>query len=152
MPKEFHPGQSAAISVNNDVVGYMGRVHPAKIKEAVFVLEINLDRLFSKKVGKMKYKEISKYPSVKKDLAFMVAKEVTAEEIAKSIKKAAGSLLLGSEVFDVYTGEGIEEGKKSIAYTLELGANDRTLTDEEINGVLEKVIAALEKQGATIRK
>ena len=113
---------------------------------------MNLDKLFSKKVGRMKYKEISKYPSVKKDLAFMVAKEVTAEEIAKSIKKAAGSLLLGSEVFDVYTGEGIEEGKKSIAYTLELGANDRTLTDEEINGVLEKVIAALEKQGATIRK
>ena len=61
IPKEFHQGQSAAISVNNDVVGYMGRVHPAKIKEAVFVLEMNLDKLFSKKVGRMKYKEISKY-------------------------------------------------------------------------------------------
>ena len=152
MPKDFHPGQSAAISVNNDIVGYMGRVHPAKVKEAVLVLEMNLDKLFDKKVGKMKYKEISKFPSVKKDLAFIVNKEVSAEELAKSIKKAAGSLLLGSEVFDVYTGTGIEEGKKSIAYTLELGANDRTLTDEEMNGVLEKVISALEKQGATIRK
>ena len=152
LPKEFHPGQSAAISVNNDIVGYIGRVHPAKAKEDVYVLEINLDQLLTKKVGKMKYKEISKYPSVKKDLAFIVEKQVTAEEIAKAIKKAAGSLLLGSEVFDVYTGTGIEDNKKSIAYSLEFGTNDRTLTDEEINQVLEKIINSLEKQGAMLRK
>lgn len=152
IPDTFHPGQSAAISVNNDVVGFIGRVHPSKIKEAVYVMEINLDKLLDKKVGKMKYKEVSKYPSVKKDLAVVVDKNVTAGEIASLIKKAGGSLLLGSEVFDVYTGAGMEENKKSIAYSLEFGANDRTLTDEEINQILDKIIANLEKQGAYLRK
>lgn len=152
IPDTFHPGQSAAISVNNDVVGFIGRVHPSKTKEAVYGMEINLDKLLDKKVGKMKYKEVSKYPSVKKDLAVVVDKNVTAGEIASLIKKAGGSLLLGSEVFDVYTGAGMEENKKSIAYSLEFGANDRTLTDEEINQILDKIIANLEKQGAYLRK
>lgn len=152
IPHTFHPGQSAAISVNNDTVGFIGRVHPTKAKEAVYVMEINLDKLLSKKVGKMKYKEISKFPSIKKDLAVVVDKDVTAGEIANYIKKAAGSLLLGTKVFDVYTGTGLEENKKSIAYSLEFGANDRTLTDEEINQILEKIIANLEKNGATLRK
>lgn len=152
IPDTFHPGQAAAISVNNDIVGFIGRVHPSKTKEAVYAMEINLEKLLSKKVGKMKYKEISKYPSVKKDLSFVVDKNVTAGEIATNIKKAAGSLLIGSEVFDIYTGAGIEENKKSIAYSLEFGTNDRTLTDEEINQILEKIITHLEKQGATLRK
>ena len=152
IPETFHPGQSAAISVNNDIVGFIGRVHPVKAKEAVYVMEINLDKLLSKKVGKMKYKEISKFPSVKKDLAVVVDKNVASGDIAQIIKKAAGSLLLGTKVFDVYTGTGLEENKKSIAYSLEFGANDRTLTDEEINQVLEKIIANLEKQGASLRK
>ena len=152
IPETFHPGQSAAISVNNDIVGFIGRVHPVKAKEAVYVMEINLDKLLSKKVGKMKYKEISKFPSVKKDLAVVVDKNVASGDIAGVIKKAAGSLLLGTKVFDVYTAAGLEENKKSIAYSLEFGANDRTLTDEEINQVLEKIIANLEKQGASLRK
>ena len=152
IPDAFHPGQSAAISVNNDVVGYVGRVHPEKCKQAVYVMEINLEKLLSKKVGKMKYKEISKYPSVKKDLAVVADKNVTAGEIASYIKKAAGSLLNSTTVFDVYTGAGLEENQRSIAYSLEFSANDRTLTDEEINQILEKIIANLEKQGMTIRK
>ena len=152
IPDTFHPGKSAAISVNNDIVGFVGRVHPNKSKDEVYVMEINLSKLLEKKVGKMKYKEISKFPGVKKDLAVVVDKNITAGEIATNIKKAAGSLLLGSEVFDVYEGAGIEEGKKSLAFSLEFGANDRTLTDEETNQVLEKVIIALEKQGASLRK
>ena len=152
IPDTFHPGKSAAISVTNDIVGFIGRVHPTKAKEEIYVMEINLDKLLSKKVGKMKYKEVSKFPSVKKDLAVVVDKNVTAGEIATYIKKAAGSLLIGSEVFDVYTGAGMEENKKSLAYSLEFGAADRTLTDEEINQVLDKIIINLEKQGATLRK
>ena len=152
IPEDFHPGQSAAISVNNDIVGFVGRVHPLKAKEAVYVMEINLEKLLSKKVGKMKYKEISKFPSVKKDLAVVVDKNTQSADIAAVIKKAAGSLLIGTQVFDVYTGTGLEENKKSIAYSLEFGANDRTLTDEEINQILEKIITNLEKQGATLRK
>ena len=152
IPKEFHPYQTAFINVNNDIVGIVGKLHPSNFKEDVYVLEINLDKLLDKKVGKMKYKEISKFPSVKKDLAVIVDKDITSEEIAKQIKKAAGSLLLKSKVFDIYTGVGIDENKKSMAYSLEFGTQDRTLTDEEINGILDKIIKALEKQGALIRK
>ena len=152
LPKEFHPYQTAQISVNNDIVGIIGKLHPNCTKDNVYVLEINLDKLLEKKTGKMKYKEISKFPSVKKDLAVVIDKDITSEEIAKQIKKLAGNLLLGSKIFDVYTGENIEENKKSIAYSLEFGAADRTLIDDEINSILEKIIAGLEKQGAIIRK
>ena len=152
LPKEFHPYQTAQISVNNDIVGIIGKLHPNCTKDNVYVLEINLDKLLEKKTGKMKYKEISKFPSVKKDLAVVIDKDITSEEIAKQIKKLAGNLLLGSKIFDVYTGENIEESKKSIAYSLEFGAADRTLTDDEINAILEKIIEGLEKQGAIIRK
>ena len=150
MPEQLHPGQSAMISVNNDIVGLIGKVHPEITKEDVFVMEINLDRLLAKKTGKMKYKEISKYPTVKKDISILVDTDITSNEIAVAIKKSAGSLLLNTEVFDVYTGKGIEEGKKSLAYSLTFGTNDRTLTDEEINKVLEKIIERLSKIG-TVR-
>ena len=153
MPEELHPGQSALISVNNDIVGIIGRVHPNLEKDNVFVFEIDLDKLLDKKVGKMKYKEFSKFPSIKKDLAVVVDKDVTSEQIGTWIKKAAGSSLSNIDVFDVYTGKGIEENKKSIAYSLTFEKMDRTLTDEEINESLEKVVEVLEKKlGATLRK
>lgn len=153
MPDEVHPGQSALISVNNDVVGLIGRVHPSLVKEAVYVMEIDLDKLLDKKVGKMKYKEYSKFPSVKKDLAVVVEKDVTSAEIAALIKKAGGSNLTKIDVFDVYTGKGIEENKKSIAYSLTFEKLDRTLTDDEINESLNKIIDMLEKKiGAELRK
>ncbi len=152
IPQEFHPYQTAEISVNNDIVGIVGKLHPGNVKEDVYVLEINLDKLLEKRTGNMKYKEISKFPSVKKDLAVIVDQDITSEEIAKQIKKSAGSLLIESKVFDIYTGTGIEENKKSIAYSLEFGTSDRTLTDEEINAILEKIIMNLEKQGANLRK
>lgn len=147
MPEELHPGQSALISVNNDIVGTIGKIHPKNTKEAVYVMEINLDKLLQKKTGKMKYKEISKYPEVKKDISVIVDKSILAKDIAMQIKKAAGSLLIKSEIFDVYTGKGVEEGKKSLAYSLTFGSKDRTLTDEEINAILNKIIEKLSKIG-----
>ena len=103
-------------------------------------------------VPEMKYKEFSKFPSIKKDLAVVVDKDVTSEQIGTWIKKAAGSSLSNIDVFDVYTGKGIEENKKSIAYSLTFEKMDRTLTDEEINESLEKVVEVLEKKlGATLR-
>ena len=153
LPKEFHPYQTAEISVNNDIIGIVGKLHPVNFKEPVYAFEINLDKLLDKKVGNMKYKEISKYPSVKKDLAIIVDKNEEAQKIAMTIKKAGGKLLLGSKVFDVYTGSSVAENKKSIAYSLEFGAQDRTLTDEEINASIEKIILAVEKEfKAELRK
>lgn len=145
-PDEMHPGQSAVISVNNDIVGIIGKIHPSVEKEDVFILEIDLDKLLAKKVGKMKYKEISKFPNIKKDLAVVVDKNVTAQEIGMNIKKFAGSLLENYEVFDVYTGEGVADNKKSVAFSLTFGKQDRTLTDEEINAVMEKIVEGLEKK------
>lgn len=153
MPEEVHPGQAALISVNNDIVGIIGRVHPLLEKDPVYVFEIDLDKLLDKKVGRMKYKEISKFPSVKKDLAVVVDKDITSEEIATVIKKAGGSTLNKIEVFDVYTGKGIDEDKKSIAYSLTFEKMDRTLTDEEINESIAKIVEMLNKKmGANLRK
>ena len=153
IPKEFHPGQTAKIVVNNNEVGIIGKLHPQEVKEDVYVFEINLDDLLSIKSGKMKYKEISKYPSIKKDLAMVVENNISSMQIEKEIKKAGGSLLRNIEVFDVYQGEQVGKDKKSIAYSLTFEAQDRTLTDEEINQTLEKIIEKLEKElHAELRK
>ena len=152
LPAELHPGESAFITVNNDTIGIIGKLNPKLEKEPVYVLEINLDKLLAKKTGKMKYKEISKFPTVKKDLSIIVDNKVQSSEIATQIKKAAGSLLLNSEVFDLYAGKGIEEGKKSLAFALTFGANDRTLTNQEINDVLEKIVDRLSKIGEIRQK
>ena len=153
LPKEMHPGQSALISVNNDTVGIMGKVHPQESKEDIYVMEINLSKLLGKKVGKMKYKEFSKFPSIKKDVAFIVDKNLESAVIEKQIKKSAGSLLTNIEVFDVYTGEHVEENKKSIAYSLTFSDSKKTLTDDEVTGIFNKVIADAERVfGAEIRK
>ena len=151
LPIQMHPGQAAEISVNNDIVGIIGKLHPSIEKEDVYVLEINLDKLLSKKTGKMKFKEISKYPTISKDLAIVIDKNITADEIEKTIKKVAGSLLTNIEIFDVYEGSGIPKDKRSIAYSLSFGATDRTLTDEEINNIINKIVEALNKIGVELR-
>ena len=153
MPKEIHPGQSAYINVNGTDVGIIGKLHPNVSKEDIYVFEINLDELFKKKVGKMKYKEISKFPNVKKDVAFLIDKKVVSKDIEKVIKNSGGSILSDIEVFDVYTGKNIDENKKSIAYSLNFIDNKKTLTDEEVNNLLEKIIKNVcDKFGAELRK
>ena len=153
MPKEMHPGQSAMINVNGSNIGMIGKIHPSVTKDDVYVLEINLDELFTKKVGKMKYKEFSKFPSINKDIALVVDKKAISKDIEKVIKSAGGSLLTNIEVFDVYTGVGVEIDKKSIAYSLTFSDMKKTLTDEEINGLMDKIIDTVSKKcGAKLRK
>jgi len=153
MAKELHPGQSAIINVNADDVGFIGKLHPDVAEDDVYVLEINLTKLLDKKVGKMKYKEISKFPSMKKDVAFIVNREITSKEIETVIKKAGGNLLADIEVFDVYEGANLGENKKSIAYSLTFLDNKKTLTDEEVMQAFNKVIENVEKKcGAELRK
>ena len=152
LASEFHPGQSAVISVNNDIVGSIGKVHP-NLANDVYVLEINLDKLLAKKVGKMKFKEISKYPSVNKDLSLVVDKTIESTQIAKLIKSSGGSKLTEIKVFDVYTGTGIAEDKKSISFNLVFSDKEKTLNDEEINSIMQKIIEGVGKGlGAEIRK
>lgn len=153
IPSEFHPGQVAEISVNNDIIGILGRIHPNIEEENVFVMEIDLDKLLSKQVGKMKFKEISKFPTVKKDLAIVVEKSIPSKEIETKIKKYAGKLLKEIKIFDVYEGKNLlDSNKKSIAYSLTFADKDRTLQDEEINEVMNTIIQNLEKAGMELRK
>ena len=153
LPKEFHPYQTAEINVNADSVGIVGKVHPSICKEPVFVMEINLDKLLSKKIGKLKYKEISKFPNVKKDVAFVVNKDVFSKEIETVIKKAGGNTLTKIEVFDVYTGENVAENEKSIAYSLTFNDSKKTLTEDEVMENFNKIIENVEKKcDAKLRK
>ena len=148
MPKqtiaEFHPGQVAEINVNGEIIGVIGRIHPEISKDSVYVFEINLKKLLAKKVSKMKFKEISIYPTIKKDIAIILDKDITADEISKVIKKAGGNLLVKQEMFDIYTNV-ILGDKKSVAYSLTFGSNTKTLTDDEVNPVVDKIIESLEK-------
>lgn len=153
IPAEFHPGQVAEINVNADSVGIIGRLHPSEAKNPVYVMEINLDKLLAKKVGKMKYKDISTYPNINKDVAFVMDKSKISKDIEAVIKKAGGSLLTNIEVFDVYTGENIGENEKSIAYSLTFNDPKKTLTEEEITPIFERIIETVEnKCGVKLRK
>jgi len=146
LPKEFHPYQTAEINVNADSVGIVGKIHPSICKEAVYVMEIDLDKLLSKKTGKIKYKEISKFPNVKKDVAFVMAKDVQSKDIETVIKKVAGNTLTKIEVFDVYTGENVRENEKSIAYSLAFNDAKKTLTEDEVMAIFNKIIENVEKK------
>ena len=148
----LHPGISCSIKIDNDVIGYMGKIHPSVNKGDIYVFEISLEKILDKKVREIKYKEISKYPSVNKDVAFIVDDSVKSEEIVSIIKKIGGRMLESIDVFDVYKGENVSDGKKSLAYSLVFKNSDRTLTDEEVTNLFEKMILEVEnKLGAELR-
>lgn len=149
----IHPGISAVILVDREEIGYLGKVHPSiSKKNNIFVCEMSLNKLVSKKVKPIKYKEISKYPAIVKDLAFIVDKDTSSKTIEAIIKKAGGRLLTSIDAFDVYVGENVENGKKSIAYSLKFEDKNRTLTEEEVMQVFNKIINSVEDSlNATLR-
>lgn len=138
IPNEFHPGQSALINVNGQIVGVIGKLHPSISSSDVYCLEINLSKLLAIRTGTMKYKDISKYPGVIKDVAFIVDNAITSLELEVFIKKSAGKLLENIQIFDIYPN--IEEGKKSMAYKLTFSDSSRTLADDEVMSVFNKII------------
>ena len=146
IPNELHPGQSASIILNNVKIGIIGKVHPSVTKDDIYVLEINLDKMFTFHVKQMQYKEISKFPGVKKDLAFVVDKKITAQEVMAAIKKAGGRLVTDIKVFDVYEGENVETGKKSLAFSLTFEDATKTLNDEEVMTVFNRIIEEVENK------
>jgi len=142
----MHPGICANIMLDRECIGIIGRIHPNVKKDDVYVAEVSLTKIMDKKIKAIKYKESSKYPEIKKDLAFVVKKEISAGTIMEQIKKSGGRLLTNIEVFDVYTGENVGNGEKSIAYSLTFSDPTRTLTDEEITNVFNKIISEVEKK------
>ena len=144
IPKELHPGVSAAINVNGTNLGIIGKLHPSIAKDDIYVIEINLTKLLSIKTAKMKYKEISKFPGIVKDVAFIVDNEKTNLEIETVIKKTGGRLLNKIMVFDIYNN--VEPNKKSMAYKLTFQDQDKTLTEEEVMEVFNKIISDVENK------
>ena len=153
----YHPGRCALVSVDGVELGYMGQVHPlvAKnygIEAEVYCAEVSLTKLFGLQLPEATYTPLPKYPTVTRDLALLCDEAVTVAQAEEVITAAAGKLLRSVKLFDIYRGVGVPEGKKSMAFSLELRADDRTLTDADSEGVVSKVLAAAgEKLGAVLR-
>lgn len=150
LKEEFHPGKSAVIKIGNEVVGVMGELHPSEInkrnlgiKNNVVALELKLNPFFEMRTSALQMSEISKFPLVNRDLALLIDKKVEAKDLLKAIKVTGKGLVVEAEVFDVYEGKNIEDGKKSIAITISYGANDHTLNDKEITDIEGKIKAEL---------
>lgn len=135
--KELHPGVSARILLDRKPIGIIGRIHPSLKKDEIYVCEIAINPLMSP-VKPIKYKEASKYPEMIKDVAFVVENEITNAQLLEVIKKSGGRLLSEIEIFDIY--RDIEEGKKSMAYKLTFKDDIRTLSDDEVMTVFNKII------------
>ena len=153
----YHPGRCAKITVEGVDVGYMGQVHPlvAKnygIETEVYCAEVNFSLLSEMTLPEPTYTPLPKYPTVTRDLAVLCDEALTVAEVENVMTAAAGKLLRGIRLFDIYRGKGVAEGKKSLAFSLELRADDRTLTDADSEAVVTKVLEALsEKLGAALR-
>ncbi|MBE6149954.1 MAG: phenylalanine--tRNA ligase subunit beta [Firmicutes bacterium] len=146
IPGELHPGISASIIMQGELIGCIGKMHPNVTKDDIYVFEINLTKLLKNKSSRMSFKELSKYPSVTKDLAFIMKKDILSENIEKVIKKAGGRLLTNIEVFDLYMGDNIGVDEKSIAYKLTFSDFNKTLSDEEVMEVFNKIISEVESK------
>jgi len=149
---ELHPGKSASIIFQNKVIGVMGELHPNKIAEydlgktSAVVLELNLSPLQDAKVSIEKMSPLCRFPLVQRDLAFVVSKDVMARDIIKSIKMIGRGLVNDANIFDIYEGKGIEEGKKSVAISITYKSDDHTLTEKEVSDMEDKIKFELTKQ------
>ena len=145
----FHPNRQADILLAERPVGYLGEVHPLtaenyEIGARTYLLMLELDEIFQDIDPVKKYEAIPKYPAVSRDLALLVKEEVLAAQIEEIFRTESGKLLEKAELFDLYQGEQIEKGYKSMAYALKLRSKDHTLTENEINQVIDRILRKLE--------
>jgi len=152
----MHPGRTAEVFFGDKLVGFVGQVHPTVQKELdlseTYVFELSLVDLLTADVEETRFEVIPRYPSITRDIALVVNKDVIVGDIEKVIKEAGGKMLKDVAVFDLYEGDRLEEGKKSVAFSLRYFDPERTLTDEDVSKAHEKVLSAVEeKTGATLR-
>ena len=138
--KDLHPGICAEILLDKERVGIIGKIHPSLIKDDIYVCEISLTKLYHKEIKPLKYKEANIYPSINKDVAFIIDSSINYKDIKDEIKKVGGKLLTNVSVFDIYVGEHIESGKYSMALNLTFEDNNRTLTENEVMVLFNKII------------
>ncbi len=146
----FHSGRTALITANSEAVGIIGEIHPLvaaafNIKSRVCAFELDVEKLFSEAKQKIMSTEISKFPEIERDLAIIVPVFVKAKEILAQVDSTKSPLLKNVAIFDVYEGNQVPQGCKSLALRFTFSSLDRTLTDSEVNSILETVVAALKE-------
>lgn len=142
----LHPGQSAVIKRNGKQVGLVGSMHPSLLAKLgfstpVYLYELDFKQVLAAKVPS--FKELSRFPEVRRDLAVIVEEKITAQSILKEVREVAGDLLISVVLFDVYQGSNLDSGHKSVAFGLTLQHPSRTLKDEEVNEVVDRVVTSL---------
>ena len=152
----LHPGRAARITVGGKTLALLGEVHPETAKNfsigtRCYVAEVSMDVLFENAGAEKVYTPLPKFPAVTRDLAFVCDKSVPVVSLEKEIQSAVGKTLENITLFDVYEGNQIESGKKSVAFSLKLRSKDKTLTDDDADSAMKKAIKAIEKLGATLR-
>lgn len=151
----LHPGRTAWVKLNEEIVGFVGELHPQTENnydlKRTYVFELNYDKLMSVSVGYINYEPIPRFPGVSRDIALVINRATPSAEIVKIIQNYGGDILQHAEVFDVYEGEHVAEDEKSIAIRLAYLDMHQTLTDDKVNGVHNRILEALQAEGATIR-
>lgn len=152
----YHPGRSAAITINNENLAILGEIHPKvqsnyDINTKVYTAEIDFELLSKHKNLKRIYKPLPKYPAIDRDLSFACEKSISVLSLKKLIEQAAGHLLESVSLFDIYEGSQITQGTKSLAFSVRLRSAERTLTDKDADEAMNNVVHALNKWGITLR-
>ncbi len=152
----FHPYRTANIVVKDINAGIIGEIHPLVLKNygidvPLYMAVLDMEVLFNNRESERTYKKLPKYPAVSRDLSLLCDDDVSVLSLEKIIRKNCGALCENVELFDVYKGEQIEKGKKSVSFSYTLRAADRTLSDEEINNINNKILSSFEKIGIFLR-
>lgn len=153
----LHPGRQADIEYEGEKVGYLGEVHPLVCKNydiaaKVYVAVLDMPLIVSKATFDRKYQGIAKYPAVSRDISMVVPKEILAGQIEAMIEQRGGKILESYHLFDIYEGEQIKEGFKSVAYSITFRAKDRTLEESDVTGAMKKILNGLEGLGIELRQ
>ncbi len=153
----LHPGQACGIYINDQRIGYLGQIHPDVMnrmdtKSVAYIFEINIDILDTLSTAGVRYKDISRFPAVTRDVAFVVNADMEADKMLEIVDGQHEDLLENVGIFDIYSGKGLDEGTKSLGLRFSYRASDRTLTDAEINSLHDKIVQnTVQLTGAKIR-
>jgi len=154
--KDMHPGRTAAIKLGGNVIGFLGQLHPLLAKDAdlkeTYLFDIDLDAVLDAYENEPRFKEVPKYPAIARDIAFILDKETLAGDVQQLIEEIGAPLVKQVDIFDVYEGEHLDEGKKSIAYHLIYQDPEKTLKDDEVEASYEEIVKAVgDKFGGYVR-
>ena len=150
----LHPGKTAFFKKGREVIAVLGEVHPTVLKalgihKKAYIFEMDVETLLKYRAKNFRYEPLPRFPAISRDLALLVDEQTDAAQLARTIEKSAGKFFKDLHLFDVYTGEQVAEGKKSMAFSVDFQSADKTLKDEEADEAVAKILAALQKECGT---